>query len=303
MLLSVFQIWYSSTFTVLCAILLILLGVTPAETVYQSSRSHAYQQISIIASVYVATLLIVLLLYSTRLYSNRAVLQAIPKPYVPVEDGEVGSLVRRLIERALRRSAVVAWNARPRDVRGELLDTSALGHVTTRPSTADRIAKRRGHSHARDDATVIAVAPTTPPWGAIAHAGWTSPASADMPNLFFDTVVAELPNLIEAKAVSLAPPDPVLSDQGLVDHNTPVLPDARVVTLLQRPATMGLREYLSRLAALGLLDTPAGTADFLALYEQARFSTRHVARARVPPPHGHFLRHSHQHDRAERCDC
>jgi hypothetical protein len=88
------------------------------------------------------------------------------------------------------------------------------------------------------------------------------------------SVLCELPNLIEAKAVSLAPPDPALEDTALrVPDNTPILPDAQIVTLLQRPRAMGLREYLARLTDFGLLNPPSLGPAFLAQYEHARFST------------------------------
>ena len=208
------------------------------------------------------TILIVLLVYSTRLYTNRTVLQAIPKPYLPVEDGEVGKMVRRMIVKKLRRSAVIAWDSMPRDARGEVGDEE---------KTDTAKAHKRRHAF---PATVIPVNPDAPPWGVVSHPGWASPASPDLPNLQYTNVVNELPNLIEAKAVSLAPPDPALEDRALRVHGTPVLPDAQIVALLQRPRTMGLRDYLARLSSFGLLNPPALGPKFLSLYEYARFSTK-----------------------------
>lgn len=76
-----------------------------------------------------------------------------------------------------------------------------------------------------------------------------------MPNLQFETVVAELPNLIEAKAVSLVSDDP------------------SAVLKLQRKAKVGLRAYMNHLEHLGLIDPPSLCKSFLLLYEHARFST------------------------------
>ncbi|KAJ4360555.1 uncharacterized protein N0V89_001120 [Didymosphaeria variabile] len=260
---TLFRIWYSTTYTVIFGILLVLLAVTPAETVYQSIRSDELQKIFVIGGVYLLTVLIILLIYSTRLYTNRSVLQAIPKPYIPIEDGEVGKLVRRMIVKKLRRSAVVAWDSMPRDARGEAGDEDRHG-------TASVHHKRR---HAFP-ATVIPVNPDLPPWGHVSHPGWASPASPDLPNLQYNNVVNELPNLIEAKAVSLAPPDPALEDRALRIQDTPMLPDAQIVALLQRPRTMGLRDYLARLSSFGLLNPPSLGPRFLSLYEYARFSTK-----------------------------
>ncbi len=170
-------------------------------------------------------------------------------------------------------------------------------------------------------------------WGVIEHPGWAPPQQPMLPaaphadgashlagrhaggnsgavtitaaaagmfgddvTLQYSTVVAELPNLIEGKALMLAPPDPESA-------NEPPLLDAEAVALLQRPVAMGLREYLSHLASLGVIDLDQGqdegynkdptpvrdavhgdgsdvdarpfrevVASFIATYEYARFS-------------------------------
>lgn len=267
--IPLFRIWYSTTYTVLFFILIVFLAVTPAETIYQSIRTNELQKLFVIGGVYLLTFLIVLLVYSTRLYTNRSVLQAIPKPYIPVEDGEVGKLVRRMVVKALKRSALVAWDSRPRDVRGE---ARCDDHGDGRPQTAERSEhgfRRRRHGY---ESTVVAVSAQSPPWGLVSHPGWASPSSPDLPNLQYWKVVTELPNLIEAKAVSLAPPDPAVDGQ-LHAQSMPMLPDAQIVALLQRPRTMGVRDYLGRLASYGLINPPSLGPQFLAQYEYARFST------------------------------
>lgn len=261
-----FRIWYSTTYTIIFGFLVLLLAITPAETIYQSFTSNELQKIFVIGGVYVLTILMILLIYSTRLYTNRSVLQAIPKPYVPIEDGEVGKLVRKMIVKKLRMTAVIAWDSMPRDARGEVVDKEGL-------DTA-RANQKRKHAFS---ATVIPINPDAPPWGHVSHPGWASPASPDLPNLQYGNVINELPNLIEAKAVSLAPPDPVLEDRALRIQDTPTLPDAQIVALLQRPRTMGLREYLAKLASFGLLNPPSLGPRFLSLYEYARFSTESLA--------------------------
>ncbi|KAH7383219.1 hypothetical protein BKA66DRAFT_463363 [Pyrenochaeta sp. MPI-SDFR-AT-0127] len=283
MRIPLFRIWYSTTYTTLLIILLLLLAIAPGDTIYQSIKTGEIQKLFVIGGVYLLTFLIVLLIYSTRIYTNRTVLQAIPKGYVPVEEGEVGKGVRKMVVKHLRRSAIVAWDSRPRDVRGEVgLVGEDEEDEGTRPNTADskknkekeknKAHKKRGYHHA-PDATILPVSIKSPPWGHVSHPGWASPASPDLPNLQFWNVVCELANLIEAKAVSLAPPDPAL--EGLMQYpdNAPPLPDAQIVTLLQRPRAMGLREYLARLADFGLLNPPSLGPTFLAQYERARFST------------------------------
>ncbi|KAF3006615.1 hypothetical protein E8E13_007467 [Curvularia kusanoi] len=281
MRIPLFRIWYSTTYTTLLIIILLLLCVSPGDIIYQTIKTEEIPKLFVIGGVYVLTALIILLIYSTRIYTNRSVLQAIPKPYVPVEEGEVGRMVRRLIVKHLRRSAIVAWDSRPRDVRAE----TDAGNDTDeelepgRPGTAEKKqekekAKKHRSGHGVPDAIILPISAKSPPWGHVSHPGWASPASPDLPDLQYWSVLCELPNLIEAKAVSLAPADPNF-ETGSVQfpHETPLLPDAQIVSLLQRPRAMGLRSYLARLSELGLINPPALGPSFLTQYEHARFST------------------------------
>ncbi|KAF2849972.1 hypothetical protein T440DRAFT_398083 [Plenodomus tracheiphilus IPT5] len=283
MRIPLFRIWYSTTYTALLVLTIILLCVSPGDTIYQSIRTSEIQKLFVIGGVYVLTGIIVLLIYSTRIYTNRTVLAAIPKGYLPVEDGEVGKGVRRMVVRHLRRSAVVAWDSRPRDVRGEYgqiveegVDEEGIerqySEEIKKEKTRDKKVKKKGHHHALDT-TILHIDPKSPPWGRISHPGWASPSSPDLPNLQYWSVICELPNLIEAKAVSLAPSDPALEDTyQQYPANGPPLPDAQIVTLLQRPRAMGVREYLARLSSFGLINPPSLGPTFLAQYESARFS-------------------------------
>ena len=116
-----------------------------------------------------------------------------------------------------------------------------------------------------------------PAWGIIAHPGWSSPCSPDLPNLHYEPVILELSHLIEAKAVSLAPSDPLSAYEpaDLIlnpEEAEAPIPDPFAVELLQRPASMSLRDYLSHLAAVGMLDLEPLASDFLTRYEYARYS-------------------------------
>lgn len=281
MRIPLFRIWYSTTYTTLLIITLLLLCVSPGDIIYQTIKTKEIPKLFVIGGVYVLSALIVILIYSTRIYTNRSVLQAIPKPYVPVEEGEVGKMVRRMIVKQLRLSAIVAWDSRPRDVRGEVDvgDDTDEELEEGRSGTAERErekvkAKKHKSGHGVPDATILPISANSPPWGHISHPGWASPASPDLPNLQYWSVICELPNLIEAKAVSLAPPDPNVETGSIqFPHETPLLPDAQIVTLLQRPRAMGLRSYLARLSELGLINPPTLGPTFLAQYERARFST------------------------------
>ncbi|KAK8213786.1 hypothetical protein IWZ01DRAFT_216529 [Phyllosticta capitalensis] len=259
-----FRIWYSSWYTVLFLILSVLICVSPGDLVYQAVRNHSYPNAFVVGGVFLLTLIIVGFVYSSRIYTNKTVLAAIPKSYIPVESGEVGKNVRRMIVKGFERSALIAWDSRPRDLRSE-----ELSDAGERISSPDHSSTRKKDKP--EDATVIPINPLSPPWGHIAHPGWSSPSADNLPNLQFHTVVAELPNLIEAKAVSLAPPDPAFAFPNLPEGQ--VIPDARIVALLQRPSAMSLRDYVAHLAAFGLVNPPHIGAAFLARYEHARFST------------------------------
>ncbi|KAI9877167.1 MAG: hypothetical protein M1830_004649 [Pleopsidium flavum] len=270
MAISLFRIFYSTTFTILTLVLLVLLLITPGDTIYQAYKNRQYYYISVIGGTYLLTLIFAILIYASRLYTNRSVLAGIPKTWIPVEKSDVGKSVRRIIVEGLARSAMIAYDARPRNTREEKATQTPDG---TALNSEGRIPKSEGH-HPRHDGAPSHPLPRQPSWGPISHPGWSSPSSHDLPNLHYESVILELPHLIEAKAVSLAPPDPEFVPKTTSNDAQPaaIVPDARVVEFLQRPATMGLRDYISYLTPLNLINPPNLGAEFLALYEQARFS-------------------------------
>lgn len=169
--------------------------------------------------------------------------------------------MRRLVAEHLKLSTVIAYEAHPRNLKDD--QTAATEGIGSPSVTAP----------VQESATQHAV----PVWGTISHPGWSSPSSPDLPNLHYDPVILELPHLIEAKAVSLAPPDLLStppSPNNETDPSDPPLPDAFALELLQRPATMGLRDYVSHLTSLDMIHPPTLCVSFLALYEKARFSDR-----------------------------
>ena len=239
-------------------ILVCLILLTPADAIYQCYETKRLTNIFFITGAYVITLILAVLIYATRIYTNRNTLTGIPKAWIPVEKEDVNKSVRRLVKEGLARSAVIAYQARPRDV-----STDEDSFQSYKPLLIDS---------------------QRPPWGHIEHPGWSSPTSPDLPDLPYRTVIQELPSLIEAKAVSLAPADalsstPPDSFRPSSDLTTHSLPDTRVVEVLQRPASMGLREYIRHLTSLRAIYPPELGADFLALYEDARFSPRELYEA------------------------
>lgn len=245
-----FRIFYSTTFTVLSLLLACLLLITPADQIRQAFRKRKFYKIFIIAGAYLLTLLIAIFLYASRLFNNRSVLASIPRPWSPAENGDVKGRMRRLIAEGLKKSAIIAYQARPRDLSGEQSPEESAHGVDENPPATN----------------------PTPVWGTISHPGWSSPSSPDLPNLHYDPVILELAHLIEAKAVSLAPPESVSFLPTKAESSPPRDPFA--VELLQRPATMGLRDYIWHLTSLGMIHPSSLGDDFLHIYEKARFSNR-----------------------------
>ena len=259
-----FKIFYSTTFTALLIILVVLLLVTAADLIYRTYTDGRLYNIFIVGGVYVLTFLVIAFFYGFRLYTNRTVLASIPKSSIPIEKGDVRKSVRKIIEENLVRSAVIAYEACPRDLREEKIAAEKASAPTSRRNSIkdyQAISQVRGANK--------------PTWGPISHSGWSSPSSPDLPNLQFHPVILELPHLIEAKAVSLAP----VESQYQLEPKTPDAvqdeappPEAIIVEALQRPATIGLRDYFEQLIALGMITPPLLGSDFLTLYERARFT-------------------------------
>ena len=248
-----FRIFYSTSFTLFFIVLIIFAAVTPADSIYESYKRDRLIDIFLIAGVYVFTALVAALIYASRLYTNRSVLKDIPKTFMPIEKDDLpGKRVYRLIQECLERSAVIAYQARPRSKRIEY-DTANAGMrmlaLTKTKSSVDQTLE--------------------PTWGPIAHPGWSSPASKELPGLEYATVVDELVDLVEAKAVSLAPVDP-LSEPG---PDGALVPDPRVIDSIARSSSMGMRPYLRHLIEIGVVPENSLTVAFLTAYERARYSS------------------------------
>jgi hypothetical protein len=271
-----FRIFYSTTYTTLFLITLVVLAITPGTLLWTSISSEAFQYVFMIGGTYVLTALIAIFIYSSRLYTNRSVLAGVGKAYIPVEEGEVGRNVRKMIASQLERSAVIAWEARPRDAMGEVMRAEKEGWLSAEEEVEGGFDREHWTV-----GTAIVIDPVKPPWGAVAHAGWTAPTHArgeTLGNLQFATVIAELPHLIEARAVSLAPADPN-AEAGFFNEEEDTVADMIVVEALRRQKTMGLRDYLTQLSYLGLVDPSSSGQGFLTMYEKARFCGRPIAEA------------------------
>jgi hypothetical protein len=272
-----FRIWYSGAFSILFLITFLLTLICPTDLVYQSIRNHWLPNAFSLSGVYVLTCLVCIFVWASRIYTNRAVLREIPHPFVAVEHGEVPRKVRRMIEKQWARSALVAWDSRPRDVQEEMRAQEEMeGEYSKKKGLEAMFHKREGHGKGT---TVIPLKTALKAWGHISHPGWSMPTTTtengqkQQQSVQYWTVIVELPHLLEAKAVSLAPPElDFPADE--YDSDMPPPADPKVVALLQRPSGMGLRDYLALLSSLNVIDPPSLAEDFVSQYEYARFSTR-----------------------------
>lgn len=271
------RITYHSLYYFLSLILLLLLCVTPADAIRQSIINEQRYHILTLIICLSVTLAAVVCIYFFRLYVTRTALASIPKPYIPIDKGDVRKSVRKVIAYGLSRSAAIAYESRPRVVPAR----PATANIEEEKDSGEKNKEKKktlGIFLLKKAATPkekmgIVLPPHSAVWGEIEHNGWASPNSPDLPNLQYSTVIQELPNLIEAKALTLSPPQ-IQSELG-----QPILyPEA--IGLLERKENLSLRQYLAHLAQLSVLPPSRTTSDFLSSYEYARYSTRPISNAR-----------------------
>lgn len=276
------RVIYHSLYYFLSLILLLLLCVTPADVIRQSYNNTQRYHILIIIICLSVTLAAVVCIYFFRLYVNRTSLANIPKSYIPIDKSDVRKSVREMIVASLSRSAEIAWESRPR----ARPTGSAITPTVATQESQEAAPTKEGEKNKKSLRSVFALKKATtaedkmgitslvkPVWGEIEHYGWASPNSLDLPNLQYSTVICELPSLIEAKALTLAPAAPDSTTHQLVL-------DPQATALLQRQENLTLRQYLAQLAELGVLAASRTTADFLSSYDYARYSTRPISNSR-----------------------
>lgn len=283
----IFRIVYNAIYVLLCLVTATLLLVVPGDIATQAIfESHSWINVVILGIVLALALLIILFVYVTRLYITRMALAAIPRAWIPIEKGDVAKHIRELILQDLKRSAMIAWTARPKvtslqdqnlaqnDIPDTAVDQRAESIVDEKyklPGLRSFQALRAGRgkdSEEKQQPPEIKIHHSTQPvWGHVEHDGWGSPNLVDLPNLQYSTVLAELPNLVEAKAIAQAPPSIDETD------GQPII-DPEAVEMLQLQQAMSMRTYLSHLTALGIIPESQISADFLDIYEEARFSTQ-----------------------------
>jgi len=280
------SIIFKTIFAILNIVLLGLLLITPADAIRQALDNHQLYNVFVIAGTYFLTVLLAIIIYASRLWTSKTVLKAIPKTYIPVEKGDVGERVRKMIEGSLKRSAAIAWEFRPRadvpQVTEDAEEARDPAVQTAEPEEKKSLGifrKKMTKQEKVEQAMVMP--PFKPTWDSIAHSGWSSPLSPDLANVQYTSVIQELPHLVEARAVSVAPADPNSMSE-------PPNPDIRAVDILTRPLSMGLRDYIEHLVSLEVIASPSTAGAFLDAYEYARFSTHPLSESQFRELMKHF---------------
>jgi hypothetical protein len=261
-----FRFIYGSVYVILYLVLVGLLLITPGDAIERSLSNGQNYNVLIVTISYVVTVVIVVFVYVLRLYITKTAIAAIPKTWVPVDKGDVKDAVYRMIQGGLSRSAAIACAAQPREPTdlNDGHDGSDSGRAKAR---VDERLKRQ-KTAAEDMGALLTL--KRPVWGEIEHCGWASPTLPDLRNVQYSSVLSELPNLIEAKALTMAPTEQ--QDPGEADG--PVI-NPEAAELLQRPANMTMRQYIDHLGRVGVISMDDDTASqFLLQYEHARFSNR-----------------------------
>ena len=260
-----FPIFYSGTFTLFAFLLFALLLVTPGDHIYQSMKAGELYRIIIVGGVYVLTFVVALFIYAARLFSTRSALANIPRAWdLSGNETDNPSLgigmsgkMGRLVREGWQRSAVITYECTPRELKGR----SQIQHATRQSWNGGQLAQQ--------DLQEVIGNTSEPTWGTVRHPGWSDPESLDLPNLHFGSVIAELPNLLEAKAVSLG--STITPQQAMEEDQSST--DLAMIEILRRPLYMGLRDYLEHLHSLDILGSELPLCgEFLDLYETARFS-------------------------------
>jgi len=167
-------------------------------------------------------------------------MEDIPKRFVPIKKGDVSGRVRRRIAEGLSKGAVLAWQSKPR-ARGPGGGSAVVVDGATQTGEG-------GQQQQQQESLKPHFI-----WGEINHPGWSPPDSHDLPNVEFAAIMAELPYIIEEKAVYIASRQPPLSPE-----------------LASRKPCMSLARYISYLTTLGYVDPRVGEV-FVKEYEKCRF--------------------------------
>ncbi|KAI5777500.1 hypothetical protein EDC01DRAFT_678054 [Geopyxis carbonaria] len=109
--LTIFHIFYSTSFSLIFLLLSTLLLITPGDAIAQALiHNKQYYNVFILAGAYLLTACIALWLYLARVLAVRASLAAIPRTAAPPP---LPPRIRRVVSDSLTRSAILTATARP----------------------------------------------------------------------------------------------------------------------------------------------------------------------------------------------
>lgn len=289
-----FHIFYTTIFYLLYIALLGLILVTPGDAIHQALQNKQLYNVFVIAAAYFVTAFLAILIYASRIYTTRSVLAAIPRNYIPVEEGDVKEKVRRVVKRGLGRSAGVAWLARPRVQQcGQGTNALCLAEEIEerrdhgkdeRPKLAKRVLRKLSRKIKKDDAkkegnkaelsgTAAALAkaslglnpPAFPHCVQVGTKEREGDRKIENPGLaiwgrishpgWSSPTSKDLPNLQYQPVIAELP--------HLVEAKVVALsgPTAENLVMLTRPVSGGLREYLNLLVQVGCLDPDVSPLD------------------------------------------
>ena len=272
-----FHYFYSTTYSITFVLFFLFLSVTPADTIYQSIRESQLQNVFIVAGAYILAGLLVLFLYGSRLYSGRAVLAGIPKFYIPLEAADLSLKIRQFILSQLERSALITWISRPRDLRPEKEINAFAEKARSLATKGSKVSGKHDEVDWKLRQPGPQVDSANPPWGTIKHQGWSTPLCDDFPNLQLSRIICELPNLIEAQAVSAISTKGNIKDDICDDAIQSQKNHRQLSKIIQRSTGMDLQEYLGRLVKFGIIKEGTTVARFTRRYELARFSSEEIS--------------------------
>jgi len=177
--LTFFHLFYSTTFTLLSLILVALVLVPLGDAIAQSrnyARPTRLANVFVLSGCYLATAVIAVVLYTSRMYAFRRLLADIPKATPPVGRRDLPKRIHAAVTRGISRSAGIALRARP-----------CVGDA----EGGEKV------------------------WGVVNHPGW-APPGGELKGVEYRALVTELPALLEREAVEMVVRGMGTVDPGVV---------------------------------------------------------------------------------------
>jgi hypothetical protein len=109
-----FHVFYKTTFTLLSLLTFVLILVPPGDAIAQAiPHSRRLYNVFVIGGMYILTGVVAVVLYTSRMYTFRRLLNEIPKSRVPISKADLPKRVHMAVTENLCRSARIAVGSRP----------------------------------------------------------------------------------------------------------------------------------------------------------------------------------------------